>query len=182
MKRIAHMALKVFLLAATTALTTWAQKVNVDFDKQANFSGYKTYAWASGTRAKNPLMDQRIIEGIDSRMAAKGLQKVDANANPDLAVLYHAAVGAETQISTMNTGYGGWGYRWGGGMGTSTSTVEQIPIGTLSLDIGDAKTKKLLWLGTATDSLSDNPDKNTKKINNALDKMFKKFPPPPPKN
>jgi hypothetical protein len=67
-------------------------------------------------------------------------------------------------------------------MGTSTSTVEQIPIGTLSLDIGDAKTKKLLWLGTATDSLSDNPDKNTKKINNALDKMFKKFPPPPPKN
>lgn len=59
-----------------------------------------------------------------------------------------------------------------------TTTVDKIPTGQLSVDIGDPKTKKLLWLGTASDTLSDNPDKNQKKLNSALQKMFKKFPPP----
>ena len=50
--------------------------------------------------------------------------------------------------------------------------------GMLAVNIGDAKTHKLLWLGDARDTLSDNPEKNTKKINKALGKMFKKYPPP----
>jgi hypothetical protein len=63
-------------------------------------------------------------------------------------------------------------------MGTSTTTVDKIPVGHLVVDIGDAKTKKLLWQGTAQDTLSDKPEKNEKKIESALEKMFKKFPPP----
>jgi hypothetical protein len=60
----------------------------------------------------------------------------------------------------------------------STTTVDKIPVGHLTVDVGDARTKKLLWMGNADDTLSDKPEKNEKKINNALDKMFKKFPPP----
>jgi Domain of unknown function (DUF4136) len=178
MKRISFVGLVLLLLTAASALNAWGQKVSVDFDKEANFAAYKTYAWTTGTAAQNPLMGQRITDGIDKQLAAKGLQKVDASANPDLAVLYHAAVGTETQLNTINTGGYGWGYRWGGGMGRSTTTVEKIPVGQLTVDIGDAKTKKLLWLGNARDTLSDKPEKNEKKINSALDKMFKKFPPP----
>jgi uncharacterized protein DUF4136 len=166
------------LLVLLVVSSAFAQKVTMDYDHAANFSGYKTYAWAEGTPAKNPLMAQRITEGIDKQLAAKGLQKVDANANPDLIVLYHAATGTQTEINTTGMGPG-WGYRWGGGM--STTTVDKIPTGHLSVDIGDAKTKKLLWLGSASDTLSDNPEKNTKTIDKALDKMFKKFPPPPGK-
>jgi hypothetical protein len=68
------------------------------------------------------------------------------------------------------------GHRWGGGM--TTTTVSEIPTGLLAVDIGDAKTHKLLWLSDARDTMSDNPDKNTKKSNKALEKMFKKYPPP----
>jgi hypothetical protein len=178
MKRISFVGLVLLLLTASNALNAWGQKVSVDFDREANFTAYKTYGWAQGTPAQNPLMDQRITNGIDNRLAAKGLQKVDASANPDLIVLYHAAVGTETQINTMNTGGYGWGYRWGGPMGTTMTTVEKIPTGQLTVDIGDTKSKKLLWMGNAKDTLSDKPEKNEKKINNALDKMFKKFPPP----
>ena len=153
---------------------TMAAKITVDWDKQASFTGYKTYAWAKGTPASNPLMDQRIVEAIDKQLAAKGLQKVEADKNADLIVLYHAAVGTETELNTMNMG--GWGWRMGGGM--STTTVDKIPTGQLVVDIGDAKTKKLLWLGNASDTLSDNPDKNVKKLNGAVEKMFQKFPPP----
>ena len=119
-------------------------------------------------------MAQRISNGIDRELSEKGFQKVDANSNPDLIVLYRTAVKSNTQINTMGTG--GWGWRWGGGM--TTTTVDQIPTGQLSVDIGDAKTKKLLWLGSASNTISDKPEKNEEKINKALDKMFKKFPPP----
>ena len=178
MKRSSLFCVVLLMTFAASAADVWAQKVTVDFDKAANFAVYKSYAWAKGTPARNPLMDQRITDGVDKRLGSKGLQKVDASANTDLIVLYHAAVGTETQMYTVNTGGGyGWGYRWGGGMNTSTTTVEKIPVGQLTVDIGDANTKKLLWMGNASDTLSDKPEKNEKKINKALDKMFKKFPP-----
>jgi uncharacterized protein DUF4136 len=169
--KVHKVSLLLVLLLVSSAL---AQKVTTDFDRSANFSAFKTYAWAEGTPAKNSLMAQRIVEGVDKQLSAKGLQKVDPNNNPDLTVLYHAAVGSETQLNTSSMGPG-WGYHWGGGM--TTTTVDKIPVGTLSVDIGDAKTKKLLWLGSASDTLSDKAEKNTEKINKALEKMFKKFPP-----
>jgi hypothetical protein len=165
------LSLIVFFLVCVPA---YGQNVKVDYDKNANFSTYTTYAWTKGTPVENPLMDQRIVNGIDKQLAAKGLHKVDASANPDLLVLYHGAVSTETQLDTTNLG--GWGWRWGGGM--STTTVEKIPVGRLVVDIGDVKTKKLLWLGDASDTLSDKPEKNEQKLNKALEKMFKKFPPP----
>ena len=169
MKRISFVVLVLLLFTASNALNAWGQKVIVDFDKEANFAAYKTYSWTAGTPAQNPLMDQRITDGVDKRLAAKGLQKVDAGANPDLVVLYHAAVGTETELNTMNSGGYRWGYRWGGGMGMSTTTVEKIPVGQLAVDIGDAKTKKVLWMGNAGDTLSDKPEKSEKKINSALE-------------
>ena len=168
-----------FAIAASClvlGVTASAQKVTVDWDKSTNFSAFKTYVYALGTPVPNQLMDQRIVSGIEQQLTLKGLQKVDVTANPDLIVSYQAAVGSQTQVNTTGTGGYGWGYRWGGGM--STTTVSQIPTGMLAVNIGDAKTHKLLWLGDARDTLSEKPEKNEKKINKALEKMFKKYPPP----
>src|SRR5438105_8750006 len=61
-----------------------AAKVTVDWDKQASFTGYKTYAWQKGTPAKNPLMDQRIVDAIDKQLSSlKGLQKVESEKDAD---------------------------------------------------------------------------------------------------
>jgi Domain of unknown function (DUF4136) len=144
--------------------------MTVDFGHALSFQGFETYTWGKGTPVKNPLMDQRIVQAIDKQLAAKGITKVDPSTNPDLVVIYHAAVGTETELNTTNMG----GWRWGGG-------VDKIPVGPLTVDIGDAKTKKLAWMGNASGTLSDNPEKNTKRINSAVEKMFKKFPPPPDK-
>lgn len=163
-----------FLLAAVTAFA-YAQKVTIDYDHQATFHDYKTYAWTKGTPISNQLWDERIIRGIDQQLATKDLKKIDEGANPDLYVLYHGAVGEEAQLNTMNMG--GWGWRWGGGM--ATTTVDKIPMGQLVIDIGDAKTKKLLWMANSSDTLSDKPDKNQKKLDKALNKIFKDFPPRP---
>jgi hypothetical protein len=135
MKQIRIVWILSFLITASVAFA----KITVDWDKQASFTNYKTYAWGKGTPAKNPLMDQRIIDAIDKELSAKGFQKVDADKNPDLIVLYHGAVGTQTELNTMNTG--GWGWRWGGGM--STTTVDQIPVGQLSVDIRGCKNQEI---------------------------------------
>ena len=71
-----------------------------------------------------------------------------------------------------------WGYRgWGMGMGSATTTVNEYRVGTLVVDIFDAKTKQLMFRGTAQDELSDKAEKNIKKMEKVSEKMFKKFPP-----
>jgi len=62
-------------------------------------------------------------------------------------------------------------------MGTATTTTSEYLVGTLVVDIFDAKSKQLMFRGTATDEISDKPEKNIKKIAKAADKLFKDFPP-----
>jgi Domain of unknown function (DUF4136) len=168
-----------FLLIVTDNAS--AQKVNVDWDKSTNFAVFKTYTWANGTPALNPMMGDRIVNEIDAQLAAKGLQKVEASAGPDLVVIYHAGRDTETRMNTIDTGmYGsGWG-RWGGwgGMGSSTTYVDQIQVGQLIVDIGDVKNKKYIWRGTASATIPDKPEKGEKTIKKAVTKMFQKYPPP----
>jgi hypothetical protein len=159
------------LLIATVA---FAQKVTTDFDPGTNFSQFHTYAWAKGTPARNPLVDQRIVAGIESQLAAKGLQKAASQQGVDLLVIYHAAQDVQTEINTYNSGgWGGW--YWGGGM-TQTS-IERIPVGELVVDLADVKNKKFVWRGKATATISSRPEKMNKTLDKALTKMFEKYPP-----
>ena len=50
-------------------------------------------------------------------------------------------------------------------------------VGTLLVDIFDAKGKTLIWRGIAQDEVSNNTEKNIKKLGKASDKLFKDFPP-----
>jgi Domain of unknown function (DUF4136) len=50
-------------------------------------------------------------------------------------------------------------------------------IGTLVVEISDAKQHELLWRGSATDTISDNSNKNIKTLDKAVAKLFKDYPP-----
>ena len=175
MKKIAGLVAVAFLVTAASA---HAQKITTDYDHDANLDNYQTYMWSKGTPVSNPLMDQRVVSSIESELASKGIQKVDSN--PSMYVVYHASSKENQSFQTDSFGYGmGAGWRWGGmgGMGTSTTREVSYTKGTLVVDFWDAGTKKLVWRGTATDTLSDKPEKNSKKIVKAMEKLFKKYPP-----
>jgi hypothetical protein len=70
----------------------------------------------------------------------------------------------------------GPGWRWHGWGGIATTTIETVPVGTLVVDIYETGTHHLVWRGMAHDTLSDNPNTNAKKLEKAIDKMFRKFP------
>ena len=68
--RIDLLLVVIFLISVATQ----AQKLDIDLDKKVDFSSYKTYSWGKGTPAPNPLTDQRIIAGVDARLAAAGVR------------------------------------------------------------------------------------------------------------
>jgi len=75
------------------------------------------------------------------------------------------------------TSYSAMGMRgFGGGMGTITP--EQNVIGTMIVDLYDAKNQSLVWRGLAQDTLSNNGNKNQQTVQKAVTKMFKQWPKP----
>src|SRR5215470_5284254 len=164
-------------LASTAAV---AQDVKTDYDHSANFAAIKTFQAKIATGWGNQISEKRVLDEFTQALTEKGWKAVDAN--PDAVVLLHGATEKQKSLNTFYSGggYGGYGYRgWGGmgGMGTATTTTSEYLVGTLVVDIYEAKTKALMYRGTATDELSDKPEKNQKKLQKASDKLFKDFPP-----
>ncbi len=155
-----------------------AQDVKIDFDKAFNFAPVKTYSIKIATTWGNDLSQRRVLAEFDEAIAAKGWKKVPEGQS-DIIVLLHGATQTKREANTFYSGgYGGYGYRgWGGGMGTASTVVNEYMVGTLVVDMFDAKTKNLVFRGTAQDEISDKAEKNAKKLEKASAKMFKDFPP-----
>ena len=155
-----------------------AQDVKIDFDKAFDFSTVKTYSIKLGTPWGNDLSQRRVMTEIDEEIASKGWKKVD-EAQANIQVVLHGASQTKRSASTFYSGgMGGYGYRYGGmGMGTASTVVNEYTVGTLVVDMFDAKSKNLVFRGIAEDEISDNAERNAKRLEKASTKMFKNFPP-----
>jgi hypothetical protein len=181
--------LLLLALSVLGARPLFAQDVRYDYDKDKDFSKYKTYKWVPIKGAERPdgLTDSKVTSALDSELAKKGFSKTDSD-SADLYIGYQTALGQEKEFTSYNTGWGygpGWGSGWygyGGGM-SSTTTYGQtstVYVGQLDLSIYDAKAKQLVWRGVATKTLDPKakPEKKEKNINKAAQKLLKNFPPP----
>jgi len=184
MKKLSIFLTAVLLLVAGGAA---AQDIRYNFDKESDFSKFKTYKWVNLKDAAkvNDLVDKQIIAAVDKELAAKGLSKVDGD-NADLFIGYQAAVGQEKQFSSYSSdwGYGGGWYRGGwyggaGGMSTTTGQTSTIYIGQLALDMYDSAKRSLVWRGVASKTIDPKakPEKQEKNLKKAVAKLLKKYPP-----
>jgi hypothetical protein len=156
------------------ACVSFAQQVKTDYDHNANFGQYKTYSWEK-VQTKDQLLVDRIKSAVNSTLAARGWTEVPSGG--DVEVFAVETTQNQQTLDTFYNGFGG-GRRWGG-FGDATTTVETYKVGTLVVDLFDAKTEKLIWRGSSSDTLSDKADKNTKNLNKGVNKMFQHFPPAP---
>jgi len=163
------------LLFLTALGTAFAQQVTTDFDHQANFSQYKTYSWEE-IKPANSLWDTRIKNAVDAQLQAKGWTQVASGG--DVCIVAVKTTQTQRTLQTFYDGFGGgWRWRGFGGMGEATTTEQDYKEGTLVVDLYDAKTKQLIWRGSAEDTLSNKVEKNEKNLDKGVAKMFKKFPP-----
>ena len=156
---------------------SFAQQVKTDYDHNANFGQYKTYSWEH-VKTQDPLYEDRIKNSVNAALAARGWTQVDSGG--DVSVVAMEITRNQQTLNTFYNGFGGgWGWRrfGGGGFGEATTTTETYKVGTLVVDLFDTKTKKLLWRGTSSDTLSNNSDKNIKNLDKGVEKLFKQFPP-----
>jgi len=181
------LALLFLVMSAFGLSLASAQDVRYDFDKDKDFSKYKTYKWVTIKDADQPdeLTAKRITSAVDAELATKGLTKTDSD-NADLYIGYQTAIGTEKQFTSFNTGWGygpGWGGGWYGYGGMTTSTTygstSTVYIGQLDLSMYDPASKQLVWRGVASKTLDPKakPEKKDKNVNKAVKKLLKKFPP-----
>lgn len=166
--RISFAAFLAVLIASAVAL---AQDVKTDYDHHANFSQLHTYSFAK-VQTTDPLWQGRIENAIDHALQEKGWQRVDKGG--DVAVTAVGSSHEQREYQTFYDGLGGW--RWGGLRETTTQAVN-YPVGSLVVDLYDAHNHQLIWRGVSSDTLTNNPQKNEKKMDKAVDKMFDHFPP-----
>ena len=158
------------MLACMVSAVAIGQQVSVNYNKSQSFSQYHTYTWATdnANQIQNSILAQQAKSDIDNAMQGKGFQLVQESQNPD--IILTASGGLKQQTS-----YQAWGMRGiGGGMGGITP--EQNVIGTMIVDLYDAKNKSLVWRGIAQNTLSNNGNKNSQMVSKAVVKMFKQWP------
>jgi hypothetical protein len=165
------------LFALTVGPRADAQDVRYNFDKDADFSKYKTYRWVparAGTQV-DELTDKQIKSALDTELAKKGLTKASGD-TADLNTSYQVALSEKEQVTLTGTGAG---YRRWGGMGTVYGDTTIIPLGALALDMNDASTNNLVWRGVATKEIDPKakPDKRDKNLAKGVAKLLKNYPP-----
>ena len=156
-------------LVLLLAVVARADRVTSDYDHKAHFAKYKTYMWIREPDTNEPFMKQRIADAVDAQLRIRGMRLVSEGA--DLAV---GANLATEEKNTWETYYSGSDWGWGGGWATTEMKTYQV--GTLTVDVFDAQTRKLVWQGISVDRVHSHPEKNTKDIAKSLEKMFEKFP------
>jgi hypothetical protein len=188
-KRSLNMTKFHWLLIASVLLIAGcavAQDVRYNFDRDADFSKFKTYKWVSlgATTQGDSLLSKQIKTAVEVELGVKGLTKVEDD-TADLYIGYQTAVGQEKSFTSYNSswGYGpGW-YRggWYGypGGGMTTGQTSTIYTGQLDLDMYDSANHDLVWRGVASKTIDTNakPDKQQKNLIKAVAKLLKNYPP-----
>ncbi|GLB47667.1 DUF4136 domain-containing protein [Neptunitalea lumnitzerae] len=168
-------SLLIIALVALTATSCSSVRVVSDYDKEANFTTYKTFAFYKPGIDKAEISDldkKRILRAIEAELIAKGFTKSE---NPSLLV--NIFTKEQKQVDVYNNyGYYGWGWNpwyWGG----SYSNVSTSTEGSLFIDLIDASTKELVWQGKGTGYLTDNVDKKDERIGTFVNEILSQYPP-----
>jgi hypothetical protein len=167
-------------LACLGVAAAFAQKVQFDYHRSANFSAYKTYHWVDykSVQVADQLLDQDIKRAVDAQLTGKGLRRVESGG--DLLVGYQTVISQEMQFDGRGFGGGpfGWGGPWGN-WGNAQVTLSTTDIGKLVIGLFDPATKQLVWRGSVSRTLDvkKDPDKNYRNLEKAMAKLFRSYPP-----
>ena len=178
-------ALLSFLLVVGCSLGVQAQKIHVVYDKQLNFSQFKTFAWAPHGAVAHPMLAADIVGAIEDELQQRGLQKVEISNHPGLVIQVYGSIEQDSTLYSNDPLYNATGgippfdpsfsgSLWSGYYGNTTVTIHK---GQLVVDLIDGANKKLVWRGMSQQNMAaHDPNKLVSQVNTAISKMFKQYP------
>jgi hypothetical protein len=155
--------------------------VEHDYDTTYDFSKLRTFEWmpAPPGDQMEEMTEKRVQGSVNSQLQGKGYTRTAEF--PDFLVSLEGikktvtagstAVGASIAVPVGSHG----SVHVGGGKSKPREKQE----GTLNLNIVDAKTKTLIWQGTATATIQakTSPEEQQQRINQVIAELLKSFPP-----
>jgi len=197
LRRIALVGLALLLSACES------MQVTHDYNPSVDPATFHTWAWKepalqfvpNNPMLKSDLTQQRITQAVAYQLDQRGLRQVTPATKADLWVQTYLIV-AERQeqvVTNYGYGYGGpWGGPWGGYWGGPWEGYWGAPVydevrninyqvGTLQIDLIDAKTDQLVWRGSAEKVVdtSPTPAQRSAAIHEAVSKILSDYPPKP---
>lgn len=182
--------LSLILLGLVLLSSCSSVRVLSDYNQEANFNEYKSYAFYKTGIDKAQISDldkKRILYAIEDEMASRGFVKSE---NPDLLISIFTKEEERVDVYNNNFGWGwggawgwgpawawgpGWGWGWGG-WGPNVSTRTQ---GSLYIDLIDNKNRELVWQGKGEGTLSNtkNIEKKEQRIKEFVSQILEQYPP-----
>jgi len=157
------------VLLSILLLASGGAAKQVSFDAGADFSAYRSYAWREGAPARNPNMQDRIEDFVEAQLASKGLARVDAEPN-----LYVTTFILPDEITLEELARRNALEFWSGAILVSPADVGA---GTLVVDLVDARSGTVVWRGVASETVTGSFETMTRKVESAVKKMFRRYPP-----
>ncbi|MCA0154341.1 DUF4136 domain-containing protein [Winogradskyella vincentii] len=178
-KLLKFIPILVFALVLTSCSSV---RVAADYDREANFDQYKTFAFFKPGIDKAEISDldkRRILRAIETELLAKGYTKSE---DPDMLVSMFTKSTQRVDVYNNAWGWGGWGWGgyggWGWGPGWGGNQVSTSTEGMLYIDIIDNAKKELIWQGSGTGYLvTKNVEKKEARIKEFVQKTLMQFPP-----
>lgn len=177
-RRPSAILVSAFVLGATLTLEAGG-KLEVGWDKNANFSKYRTYTWADHPITTRPFVGIEIRANADEQLKMKGLT-IDRD-HPDLILNYYGQVDSMDSVPASDPTYAAVGGTplQGTTMWTNNSvgTVVSVAKGALLIEMRDASTKQSIWRAMAKGTLKEKSSELQKQLQTSIAKMFQDFPP-----
>ena len=167
-----------------------AQKVETQYDRNADFSSYKTYAWRQErllsqlSKENQARVRQSLVNAVNAQLQAKGFTQTQTA--PNFYVGYNGG--------SMAKGMAGEGMTaeelahpmtldtW-----QATTMPSEVPNvwvtmeGALEFDVIDAKSNKIVWGSILREKLRNNPGEVPKDLDRETEELaqkgFRNFPP-----
>ena len=166
--------MRLLVLGLLAVAAACAQKIEVEFDQNVDFSRFHTFAIRDGRlNSKNPslnndLIRKRIDGDLEKYLTAKGLTFV-ASGRSDLNIRYTLGAVRGVQTEAYPAGWRGWGTR-----------IVRVPFteGTLVIDFRDPSTRSLVFRAIAKED-KGNAAQIEGKLDDMVRKSVDKYPPKP---
>jgi hypothetical protein len=170
------LAIALFSVAITGAPVI-AQTVTIDYDHSVDFAKFKTYTWEK-VHATDPGVEGRITIAVNRDMGGRYMTEKSKGSDVTLTAVEatHNKQEFNTFYDSLGSDYS-WQRPWGSGFLDSQASLQDVPLGTLIIDMYDTKTHKLLWRGTVTAPLSGSEDKKDNTIDKEVTMLISKYPP-----
>ncbi len=160
-------------------------RVSSDYDIQADFKDYKTFAFYKkgiDNASISDLDKKRIMRAIEDELQVKGYK---ISSDPDILVSIFTKSREKVNVNNSNISYGwGWGWNrlgWAGNpwyWNNQNIRVDQYTEGTLFIDFIDKNGNELVWQGIGSSAMKmKSAEKKEERIKEFVKEILSEYPP-----